>query len=269
MRAPDEPSRTFAQLQQHVADALLDPSCEAALNDCVSQTETATLRERIGLYRGNLRAHTRAALASAYPTLLALMGDGAFDVLARAYDRTHPPHSGDLNLFGDALPTFIDCYDTDLDHRHYGELARVEWAVHRAHYAADAVLFTAQQWQDFGDARLLDARLAIHPACVAFALRHPVVAIWLAHQGRGAVDIAPSPPTDLDTPSYGLVVRPRWRAYVIEQSAASHAAFTALQRGSTLNDALDAAFAVDALFDFPAQWQQWIAHGVVTGPGPH
>ncbi|WP_081069327.1 DNA-binding domain-containing protein [Burkholderia diffusa] len=69
------------------------------------------LHQRVGLYRGNARSRWRAALATAYPVLLALVGDAYFDALSLAYVRAHPSGSGDLNRFGDALPAFIGEYE--------------------------------------------------------------------------------------------------------------------------------------------------------------
>jgi Putative DNA-binding domain len=51
-------------------------------------------RQRVGSCRGNVRAHWRAALANAYPVLLALGGDAWFDALSLAYARAHPSRSG-------------------------------------------------------------------------------------------------------------------------------------------------------------------------------
>src|SRR5260370_40609754 len=50
----------------------------------------ANVHRRIGLYRGNVRTRWRAALANAYPVLLALVGDAWFDALSIAYARAHP-----------------------------------------------------------------------------------------------------------------------------------------------------------------------------------
>lgn len=281
MRPRHKPPPSLSQMQQCFADALLDTACEPALSELVGARTgsvgratygadsaghaIASLRERVALYRGNLRAHVRNALANAYPVLLALSGDAYFDALARAYDLAHPSPCGDLNAFGDSLPAFVEHYDTDPRHAHFGDLARLEWAVHRAHYATDIVAFTPTQWREFGEARLLDARLALHPGCSALALRHAVAAIWLTHQQHDGIAAAAPCHAGAEPPTHALVVRPRWRAWVIEQSAAAHAAFVMLQRGTTLNDALDAAFEQDPTFDFAGQWQQWIANGAITG----
>ncbi|WP_053077703.1 DNA-binding domain-containing protein [Burkholderia cepacia] len=217
------------------------------------------LHQRVGLYRGNARSHWRGALANAYPVLLALVGDAYFDALSLAYARVHPSRSGDLNRFGDALPVFIGEYERDSRFRYFADVARLEWALHVACFAADVSVFTAQQWLELGDERLLDAKLAIHPACTAITSDYAIADIWRAHQLGGAF------PQRLDGPTWTLVVRPVWRPTVCVHSEAAHAAFIALQNGRILADALDAAFAIDPAFDFATQWHAWITASAITG----
>jgi hypothetical protein len=217
------------------------------------------VRKRIELYRGNARAHWRAVLANAYPVLLALVGDAYFDALSLAYVRAHPSQSGDLNGFGDALPGLLEGYEEDPSFRYFADVARLEWSLHSAYYAADVASFTPQQWLDIGEERLLDAQLFVHPACTAIASHYAITDIWRAHQPGGIF------PARLDIPTWTLVVRPQWQPTAFVHSEAAHAAFVALQRGMTLNEALDAAFAVDSKFDFAAQWQAWISAAAVTG----
>jgi hypothetical protein len=143
------------------------------------------VRRRIGLYRGNVRAHWRVALASVYPVLLALVGDDYFEGLSHAYAYAHPSRSGDLNRFGDALPTFIDSYEQNARFRYFADVARLEWSLHVAHFAADVTSFTPQQWLEIGHERLLDAWFVVHPACTAIASSYAVVDVWFAHQPRG------------------------------------------------------------------------------------
>src|ERR1700730_296805 len=86
----------------------------------------ANVRRRVGLYRGNVRTHWRAALANVYPVLLALVGDAYFDALSIAYARSHPSQSGDLNRFGDELPVFMGEYERDRRFRYFADVARLE-----------------------------------------------------------------------------------------------------------------------------------------------
>ncbi|MGF7000944.1 HvfC/BufC family peptide modification chaperone [Paraburkholderia sp. GAS32] len=219
----------------------------------------ASVHSRIGLYRGNVRTHWRAALANAYPVLLALVGDAWFDALSIAYARAHPSQSGDLNSFGDQLPAFIGKYERDRRYRYFGDVARLEWSLHVAYFAADVTPFTPQQWLEVGEDRLLDSQLIVNPACTALASRHAIIDIWMAHQPGSIL------PRRLHVSTWTLVVRPRWRPTILVHSAAAHAAFVALQGGKTLNEALDAALALDPEFDFTSQWQTWISATAITG----
>jgi hypothetical protein len=258
---------TLGPRQDAFAAALADPDADAALAAYLRDvgardgSQADTLRARIGLYRGNGRAARRQALATAYPVLAALTGDEYFDALALAYAHAHPTRDADLNRFGASLPAFVEGYEADSRYAYFGDTARLEWALHAAGFAADAVRLTPQQWAELGAARLATARLAVHPACVALASRYAVDAIWRAHRpgAEGAW------PARIDTPSWTLVVRPQWRPALVAQSEPAHVAFLAIQRGKTLDEALDEAFAVDPGFDFGSQWRVWIESGAITG----
>ncbi|HEY1608454.1 MAG TPA: DNA-binding domain-containing protein [Paraburkholderia sp.] len=265
-------STDLESVQRAFADALDDPRHGARLSvhlrghapaTTPSRTPTAATEAafdtRIAPYRGNVRAARRRALASAYPVLLALTGDDYFDALSVAYARANPSTDADLNRFGAALPDFIARYEPDPRYAYFGDVARLEWALHEAAFAGDPVPLTPQQWLDLGTAALSGARLAIHPACVALASRHSVDAIWRAHRPGGAW------PARIDAPSWLLVIRPQWRPLVLMQTAAAHAAFVALQRGATLDEALDAAFDIDSRFDFATQWRTWIDAAAIVG----
>ncbi|MCX4174073.1 MULTISPECIES: HvfC/BufC N-terminal domain-containing protein [Paraburkholderia] len=220
------------------------------------------LRQRVDLYRSSIRANRRTALASAYPVLLALVGEAYFDALSVAYTQAHPSQSGDLNRFGAALPAFVETYEQAPRFRYFANLARLEWSLHLAYFAADANVLTQAEWAAIRPEDLLETKLAVHPACALISSPYAIAEIWTAHQPGGSF------PADPESPTYALVVRPQWRPQILVQSAAAHAAFDALQRGATLNEALDSAFAIDAEFNFTSQWRAWIAASAITGLQP-
>jgi hypothetical protein len=248
----------FNDIEQAFADAIRNPQKEPALLGELS-TEQGIAAHRMAVYRRNVQTHWHAALTNAYPVLLALTGEGYFSTLARAYAHAYPSRSGDLNQFGEHLAEFIDTWECDSRYRYFGDIARLEWAIHIAWYAADPNALSVQQWQQIGSEKLLGSRLATHPACAAIHSRYAISDIWRAHQPGGIT------PQHIDEPAWVLVVRPRWRPLVIDQSGAAHAAFIALQRGRTLNEAIDVALAIDAQFDISSQLQSWVTVGAVTG----
>ncbi|NMM00843.1 DUF2063 domain-containing protein [Paraburkholderia sp. RP-4-7] len=247
------------------------PTCATGQTPCSTGTGTGNgtgdrltdnLRQRLDLYCSSIRANRRTALASAYPVLLALVGAAYFDALSMAYTQAHPSQSGDLNRFGAALPAFIETYEPAPRFRYFADLARLEWSLHLAYFAADANVLTQPEWAAIRPEDLLDAKLAVHPACALISSRYTIAGIWTAHQPAGSF------PADIESPTYALVVRPLWRPHILIQCAAAHAAFDALQRGATLNEALDSAFAIDVEFNFTSQWRAWIAASAITGLQP-
>jgi hypothetical protein len=218
------------------------------------------LRERVELYASGIQARQRAALVNAYPVLLAEIGDDRFDALSSAYAQAHPSQSGDLNRFGMSLPAFIERYEEQPRLRYCADLARLEWALHVAYFATDIAPLEQQAWLAMRSDELLEARLAVHPACELIYSPYAIGEIWKARHQSGS-----SVPANVDVPTCALVVRPRWQPEVLVQSVSAHAAFGALRRGATLNEALDAAFAIDAAFDFSSQWRVWISTCAITG----
>ena len=239
------------------------PAYVAEQTPCFNGIElTGNLRERVDLYRSSIRAHRRTALASAYPVLLVLVGEAYFNALSVAYAEAHPSQSGDLNRFGAALPAFVETYEQAPRFRYFADLARLEWSLHLAYFAADANVLTPAEWAVILPEDLLEAKLAVHPACALISSRYAIADIWAAHQPGGSF------PANLESPTDALVVRPQWQPQILVQCAAAHAAFNALQRGTTLNEALDSAFAIDAEFNFTSQWRAWIAASAITGLQP-
>ncbi|WP_109481291.1 DNA-binding domain-containing protein [Paraburkholderia sp. C35] len=249
---------SLADTQQAFCSAVRDAREDAALSGRLS-TPPNIVSGRLSLYRRNVQSAWLAALKNAYPVLLALTGERYFTGLAQGYAKDHPSESGDLNQYGAHLPEFIERWEQNALYGYFGDVARLEWAVHNAWYAADPRVTSTQQWQETGSERLLNSRLTTHPACSAMRSRHSIGDIWRAHQPGGDA------PRDIDAAACVLVVRPHWRPVVVDQTLAAHDAFLALQHGRTLNEAIDVGLEANSAFDIAAQLQVWISIAAVTG----
>lgn len=151
-----------------------------ALNSPVPDTCALALRG-LQAYRGHGRELAVRALAGAYPVVAQLLGDDNFDALAKALWLAHPPRVGDMACWGGAFADLLAEQATLMAEDPYvPDVARVEWALHRAATAPDAVV-------DATSFALLaehdPARLTLHLspgwACVASA--SPVVSVVNAH----------------------------------------------------------------------------------------
>ncbi|MDN2717086.1 DUF692 family multinuclear iron-containing protein [Janthinobacterium sp. SUN120] len=241
--------------QQAFATALLD--AEATLPSFAGEA----VPQRFALYRGNMNATWRRTLAHAYPVVLALVGEEFLGGLARAYGRQMPSDSADLNQFGARFADFLATFPHISDLPYLPDMARLEWAVHLAHYAADAQGLAPESLAALHPDQLEVRRFSLHPACALLESDWQVAALWQAHQEGGRQGMFPQ---DMQVASCALVCRTRWKAQVLLLDAAAHAALLALRQGQTFGAALDAAFELDPAFDLAAHLRQWLAHAVLT-----
>jgi uncharacterized protein (UPF0276 family) len=232
--------------QQAFSDALFAPAAEANLG----------LRhaKRFGLYRGNLVSTWHKALAAAYPVVAQLVGEEFFTALSREYGRAHPSDSGDLNQFGAHFERFLQGFEHVRGLPYLPDMARLEWQLHRIHYAAHEEPLLAQ---DIDPRAVEEQSFPWQATAQLFASPWSVVPLWLAHQGK------PFPPT-MDEPSRALLSRPQWTAQVTPLPAPAYAALLALKEGKSFVAALDAAFALDEHFNVAASLQQWLRHQVLA-----
>ncbi|MGK5008665.1 MNIO family bufferin maturase [Janthinobacterium sp. MDB2-8] len=253
--APAAPADTLVAGQQAFATALLDTV--AALPLFAGEA----VLERFALYRGNLSAIWRRTLGQAYPVVLALVGEDFFGGLARVYGRQYPSDSADLNQFGARFADFLAAFPPVAAFPYLPDMARLEWALHLAHYAPDAQALAPESLAAWHPAQLEARRFTLHPACALLASNWQVAALWRAHQegeGQGMF------PHEMQVASRALVCRPRWKAQVLVVDAAAHAALLALQQGQTFGAALDVAFERDPAFDLAAHLRQWLTHAVLA-----
>lgn len=242
----------LAAHQQQFADALFSPDAVGPVAARLKGGE-----ERLAIYRGNLVSTWDKTLSAAYPVIRQLVGAEFFGGLARAYGMAHPSDNADLNRFGAAFARFLESCEHVARFPYLPDMARLEWALHRAHFADDATAIGAA---DLGTPDQLEASgFALHPACTLIASEWAVVQLWRAHQKRGVPF-----PEQMAEPSYALVARPKWNAELVAISAAAHAALGVLAAGQTFGEALDRAIEMDDDFDAGANLGEWLRLAVLV-----
>ncbi|KAB8058001.1 MNIO family bufferin maturase [Janthinobacterium violaceinigrum] len=251
---PVSESDALAAGQQAFATALLDTAA------VLPPFAGAAVPQRFALYRGNMSATWRRTLGQAYPVVLALVGEEFLGGLARAYGRQMPSDNADLNQFGARFADFLATFPHVAALPYLPDMARLEWAVHRAHYAPAAPALAPEALTALPPDQLEARRFALHPACALLESDWQVGALWQAHQegdGQGMF------PQEMQAASHALVCRTRWKVQVLLLDGAAHAALLALQQGQAFGAALDAAFELDPAFDLAAHLRQWLAHAVL------
>ncbi|AJY27113.1 hypothetical protein BTM_6185 (plasmid) [Burkholderia thailandensis 34] len=251
--------KPLKDLQREFIEALLHPAAGQRMLGMLAG-EDARNRNRLALYRGNLTGTWHKVLASAYPVVRALVGDEFFVALTREYGLADPSGSGDLNQFGHRMADLLASWPPSAPYRYLADVARLEWAVHRAYFAADAMPWPAEQWARLAPDALETAFITLDPAVVLLHTPTSAADLWLAYQEDGNEQTV----HDIDAPQWIVVSRPQWLPVVQTVTPAAFGMLEALGRHESLGAALDAALAIDRDFDFAAAWRNWIESKIVV-----
>lgn len=129
------------------------------------------------VYRNNLRALSAQALGVAFERLRAELGDDEFAALAWTYWRHDPPRSGDLGDWGAGLAAFL--VERAGEDSGLPDLARLDWAEHRAERAADSAV-DAASLELLGSTPADALWLALRPGVSLLQQRDDAVLVWRA-----------------------------------------------------------------------------------------
>ncbi|HVO87281.1 MAG TPA: DNA-binding domain-containing protein [Casimicrobiaceae bacterium] len=250
----------FAHLQNQFANALAAPRSDQVDVSIFAGPEEQ-VRRRLALYRGNVQANAGKALSNAYPVCRQLVGEDFFGGLANAYAARVHSTSGDLNEYGDRFAEFLADFPQASHLPYLPDVARLEWLVHRAHYAADAPAFDANVLAGLTEAAFGACTAMLHPACALIDSPWPLARLFEIHQPDYAGEFS----VDLDAGGgAALVFRPLLRVQVSALSTGAAVFLRASFHGQVIVDALDVARRVDPTFALDRALPEWIAQRVIV-----
>ncbi len=260
----------LALQQQTLLGALLLGPGSLAARDAQAQLEGLVLKPSargLAAYRANGHALAERALAAAYPVVAAMVGPDCLNALAHTLWHGHPSQHGDVACWGGELPALLELEAQLADFPYLADVARVEWALHRAAGAPDAdadpASFALLTQQDPG---ALTLRLA--PGTAVIRSAWPVASLINAHlRGDPTLSEAADRLSNREA-EQALVWRRALRPEVRPCGAGEAALLDVLQHRQGLVPALDAALTTDPGFDFSAWLAQAVGDGLVLGACP-
>jgi hypothetical protein len=253
MRELEDAQRDFAAA---VRDAAAAGPAIARLDG-----DPALVARRLAVYRANLAATADKALAGAYPVVRQAVGEAFFRGLARAYIGRYPSTGGDLAGLGDRLADFLEGFEPARHLPWLPDLARLEWAAHRAYGAADGTPWDAGVLATVAPEDQAAIRFAWAPGTAVVASAWPVVRVWTIHQPGfdGAFEV------DWQVPERALVAR-AGLAVAVTALAPGEAVFVARSlAGVALGEAAAAALEAEPGFDLGALLARAVGAGLLRG----
>lgn len=233
--------------QHDFAAALLDPALPVPSG--LTAWNGSDPAQRFRVYRNNVIVSQIDALADSFEVTQELVGEEFFRAMARVYAHAHPPRSPLMAFYGESFPAFIETFGPAEGLPYLADVARLEYLRIVAYHSADVPGIRSEEVAAaLGDLDALPLLcLRLHPSLAVLSSASAVVSLWAAHQG--VLDISSVSP---EVPETALILRHELDVEVIQISAAAGAFILALQSGSSLGAAAEAASATDASFD-PAE----------------
>jgi Putative DNA-binding domain len=212
-------------------------------------------------YQANAAASALRSLQTAFPVIAQLIGEEAFEHLARDFWGNHPPVRGDLAQWGGNLAEFIASIPALQTEPYLSDVARAEWALHACATATDidTDLTTFALLTDH-DPDALTLQLA--PGTALVPSHYPIASIFTAHL--------------YDSPSFdevGQKLRQEvsetaliWRQGLRPRVSSCSAGEAAFIRQLLVGKSLLAALENDELADStpPFDFQLWLPQAVQT-----
>ncbi len=188
------------------------------------------LRRAVAVHRNTSRKASLDALDANFPVLSTMVGESAFAACAWAYIDLCPPVDPRLCFYGKQFPTFVANWQPFRDFSYLEAVARLEWLVVEALFAADADPLAPAALGAEPDPAM---PLTLHPATRIETFACPAASYWRAHQPDSDLDL----PTVQWEPEIALVTRPGLSIELKAIDAATQAFLTA----PTIGDAALAA----------------------------
>jgi hypothetical protein len=220
-----------------------------------------TAAHDLQVYGNNVFESLVGALKAVYPVVERLVGVGFFGYAADGYIRHHPPTSGNLHDFGDSFAEFLAGFEPARELVYLPDVARLEWAWHRAFHAADHAPLTIERLAAVPPEQYGQLRFRLHPSVQLIASDYPLLRIWQVNQPEYTGDVA----VNLASGGVRLLVARHELEVVIEPlSAGDDALLRDFAAGQRFEDASAAALAVQPDYDLPAALRRHVASAVIT-----
>lgn len=235
----------------------------------ISNTQKSSLNPHsirgLKTYQANAAASALRSLQAAYPVIVQLIGDDAFEHLALDFWAQHPPVYGDLAQWGDKLTEFIASISALKNEPYLSDVAKAEWAMHTASTAADlSADFASFSLLAEHDPDALSLQLA--PGTALIQSKFPIASILTAHLYAASRLEEVGRKLQQDNPEIALVYRNGFRP-VISSCTVDEAGFIhQILAGKSLLMALEKPadlYIVNALGEF--DFNSWLPKAVQTG----
>jgi hypothetical protein len=248
--------QSLPELQRYFGRALCDPG---AMLPPIRANGLGAAR-RLQVYRHNHETALLSALRAVYPVTERLVGEEFFAAAAAGYARENPSHSGNVQDYGGAFPSFLGAYAPAASLPYLGDVAALEWRRLQTALAAPHTPMDLKALAAVPAESLPELYFHHQPAARAFGSPFPVLSIWeLCQQAE------PEGELDLSLGSQCVLFsRPALDVQMRLVTPGEYAFLQRLCRGGTFEAACRAALEVEPGFDVQERFAALVREEILT-----
>jgi hypothetical protein len=197
----------LTELQNAICDAVFAGARggdAASVGAHIAVRKGLTVDEHLDIYRNSIYAKLIRALREIYPVCQRLVGADFFTAMGTVFVRGYPSRSPNLGDYGEQFATFISTFEPASGLPYLPDVARLEWAWHRAFNAADDAPLDIRALDAVAEADRDRIVYRLPVSATLFSSPYPVHRIWEANQD----DAEPHGVIDIDDGGVRLIV---WR----------------------------------------------------------
>jgi hypothetical protein len=244
------------QLQESFCGAVYDND-KQPLSDFIKKSDIDN-SNRIKIYQDNVLLTLSDTMQNRYGAICKLVGEKFFSHIVNEYIKLNKPNSGNLDDYGEGFPEFISNIPQLKDFPYLSDVAKLEWALHIAYFAADTDEIDKDALSKVEPEKLEDIKFTMHPSACLISSKYPIDKIWEISQDDYEGDV------NIDIASGGvdiLVIRPEFKIITITLENGDYKLLNSLQSGCKLSDAFELACEDNEEYDIGKALQKFVLNG--------
>jgi len=185
----------LVELQRLFYDGIFEKDSDSVEKICqhIATPKNLTAKEHLAIYRASIIGKFSRALSEIYPVCCRLVGEEFFQGMAWYYIHQTPSTSPDIGNYGKHLAEFIDNFEKASNLPYLSDVARLEWAWHRAFNAADEKGFDFNALNQIPESERQRIIFCLPHSATLLDSRYPIHHIWQVNQndweGEQVVDL--------------------------------------------------------------------------------
>lgn len=170
------------QIQTDFLASQMDKTKIHLFTQHIKQSQALSAELRFEIYQSSITAGLGKTLAEIYPVCEKLLGQHFFLGMAYQYIEATPSISPNLIHYGQSFADFVAEFKPAQQLPYLGDVCRLEWAWHQAHYSAPDTELNIAALMQLDESEQANCIFKLPSSASRICTNYPIYQIWLVNQ---------------------------------------------------------------------------------------